>query len=356
MSKLALPTITIDGTEWAYWSWVEFTEALDEAWTLDFGGPWDWTSELMRSTYVPGSFRDVQLRIDGELAFSGQMIDAVPETSDKSSTVSVPCYAHCGALLDITGPFGVVPIEFNKATFETIVDKICTSVDVPYKFAASGAAKFDKIKCEADAKLWDFLAEAAALKDLLLGSTNLGELLIHTAPTGGEVVEHFVQGDAPGFSIVRQGDMQKICTELTPLARAKRNRPAKNASITNRLAFTERRRPHNFMADLAQDNPEHAARGELSRMCGSIASYTQVVPSWYTSSGKPWAAGQFVEVHNPAAMIYDPYRFLVRKVKRVYDLPPDGGEPTQHVELELALPGTYSNTPPERWPWQAVVR
>lgn len=349
MAKIATPKISIAGVDWLYWSWVEFEESLDEPWRLSFGGPWDPNSQLQRATYVPGSFKDVGLKIDDQLVFSGQMIDAVTEGDDSSATISVPCYAHCGALSDITAPDGFAPIEFNGAKIDTVVSKICGAVGVPFKITGPVGAAFEKLKLEPSDKLWDFLAEAAKLRDLLLGSTDRGELLVHVAPQGS-IVERFTQGDAPGFSIARQGDMQQLCTEVTPMAKARKGRAAAKETIKVALGPKGRIRPHCFSADLASDEPDHAARGELARIFGGILEYTLTVPSWFASSGARWAAGQKVEVHYPIAQIYQPYQFTIRKIKFVHEDDPDN-DPTQHAELSLVLPGIYSNSPPERWPW-----
>ena len=85
-------TILIDNQEFAHWNDVEVTLSMDSFDTVQFSAVFDPARKDLRAAFQPFSYKPVQVKLNGELLFTGTMMGVDPSCDPGSGTVQVSAY------------------------------------------------------------------------------------------------------------------------------------------------------------------------------------------------------------------------------------------------------------------------
>lgn len=395
----------INGKKFVFWTNVNITRAIDQVDSVEFGAPFDHTAPGFKETFAPFSYNPIQITIDDAPLFTGTMIDVSPTIGD-SRTISINGYATAGVLGDCTAPVSALPLEFNKLTLKDIAERVAGFFSVAVEFKGDPGAAFDRVACDPDRKVLEFLAELAKQRGFVISSNVSGGLLFWKSE-GGEVVARLKEGVSPLTQITPDFKPQDYYSELTGLAAEEVDRAGSKTTLKTRARMTpeekKRRRdarkglegaardavnakfaaedaakreatkaankknkpakkyskfsveadeaevfrPLIFkITDVDGGDAETATKAKLARMLGNMATYTVALDTWRDANGKIWAPNTRIQIEAPDAMIYGPYIFEVKSVQL------NRTDSSETATLTLALPGSFSGEPPEVYPWE----
>lgn len=338
--------IRIGGQRYRFWDSVTIRRQLDAPDAVTLTGPLNPESATFRETFRPFTFRPVEVTVGGAPQFTGNVVYVDPQITPQSKTVSVSCYASPGVLNDCTPPASVFPVEFDNAALPTIARKLVSPFGIPVIFEDSPGAPFERVECAPGGRIWDFLADLAKQRGLVMGSTPAGALRFLKSQDAGTPVARLQQGQSPLIGVRPTFNPQDYYSHITGLEPAIIGLAGSQYTVRNpRLAGILR--PFTYAVPDTQDADARAAvQARAGRMFGNMAAYTAEVVGWRDAAGDLWAPNTTVAVTAPDAMIYREYAFLVRGV--TFYATGDA----RTAELELAVPGAFSGQIPEVLPWE----
>lgn len=366
----------INGSKFVFWESVSITRNVDTVDAASFTAPFDHTAPGFKENFKPFSYNPVLISVDGKPLFTGTMLSADPNVSEDTKTIDVTCYSKCGVLQDCTMPPETMPLEYNNLNLKEIAEAMAKPFGLSVDFRGDPGAKFGRVACEPDAKVYDFLTDLAKQRGYVISSNESGDLLFWKSVTGTAVAV-LTQGQSPLKSVSPDFKPQEFYSDLTGLApvevgktaakktvkakakkdpkapetpaapKVKAPKPAKKYKKFSTTAETEAYRPYVFKVnDVEGVDVETATKATLSRMLGNMANYTIEVATWRDANGNLWAPNTVLKLSAPDAMIYDYYDFEIKSV----DFSQDSTE--EIATLVLALPGSFSGEPPEVFPWE----
>lgn len=335
------------GKSFKWWSEFELSMGLDSYSAAGFSAPFDPDRREFRDAFRPFSYRTVQVKIGGELMFTGRMMDIEPDVDAKSQSVQVTAYALPDWLSDNTPPSDLLPLEFNKLDIGQIAKRLTEPFGFGVEFATPLGTSFDKAKCEKDQSIQDFLVELAKQRGLVLSDTPAGDLLFRRSAVTGSPVAR-LKGQ-PIVRIVPTFDPRSYYSELTGFASKKSGKSGSKWTEKNPRYLGTNLRTLNFLLDDTDSaDVPHAVRAKLGRMHGNMVSYViEDLPTWRDPAGNLWQPNTTVIVDDPGAMIYGPYEFLIRNV-----VLRESGNGSRTASLGLTLPGSFDGSVPDRLPWE----
>lgn len=337
--------LRINGELWSEWDSLTMNFAIDNVASFTLVAPWDPERADMREAFAPFNYQDFEVEVDGLVMFAGVIVTPTPEKTADGSSMTLTGYAYPGVLQDCDLPADRFPLQWSKQRFREIAESVCEPFGVEVDLMALDGAAFDTVKFDAEKKPWENLCNLAKQRQLLLGSTHRGKLAVRNVPDNvGAEVFSFQPGDAPLADLKPQFKGQEYYSEVTAMGTAKLG--ARGGKNTVRNSRVSRVRPLNFTADKSErgDLPK-AAAAKLSRVIANAISYPLTVPGWRNAFKDLWEPGHYGTVHAPEAMIYKPFRFLIRTVTLSID------ETGWETELGLTLPEAFSEKIPEVLPW-----
>lgn len=365
-------SILIDQEEFTAWPSVDIHLALDTFASVEFEAPFEKDRREFRDLFRPFSFKPVEVRVaaagsGGGLLdavglgaapsnpgriFNGTLLGIDPDADAEKSVVKVSAYSLPGVLQDCMAPADSTPIEFEGLDLREIAKSITAAYGLELDFRAPPGAVFDKVKLDVDRRLFDFLAELAKQRNIVISSTPEGALLCWQSVTGTTPVARLRDDEQPVTKVSASFSPQTYFSEITGFATARKKRKGKNARKGSRFTELNPRltgilRPMSFtLGDTEDAGAPEATRAKLGRMFGNMAQYAVNVATWRDPQGDIWRPNTTVTLLAPDAMVYTESQFLVRTV----DLHQDAEKST--AVLGLVLPGAFSGTVPEVLPWE----
>lgn len=280
----------------------------------------------------------------GAPLFSGTLVDVTPALDDRR-TVAVRCYSLPGVLQDCTAPASALPtLEYDNATLKTVAEGLVRPFGITAKFTAGVGTAFERVACPYDGKIFEFLAKLARDRGLVLSDTPEGALLFQQSMASGRSVAQLREGESPVLAVRPTFAPQEYYSDVTGVERI--------TVGTRGGAHTEKNphlpgvvRPFVFtLADTEGADTGTAVRAKLARMFANAIGYSVDLATWRDPAGALWAPNTTITLEAPGAMIYRPYKFLVRRVT----LSRGSGE---RARLDLILPGTFEGKAPDTLPW-----
>lgn len=366
-------TILIDQEEFSAWPSVDIHLAIDSFSTLDFEAPFEASRREFRDTFRPFTFKPLELRVaapasGGGLAaavglggaqpgnparlFNGTLIGIDPEVDPNKSVVKVSGYSLPGVLQDCPAPAAVVPVEFTGINLRDLAKAITDAYDLDLDFRADPGANFDKVKLDINRKLFDFLAELAKQRNIVISSTADGALLCWQEIGSNAPVARLVEGEQPVTKVAAKFSPQTYYSEITGFVTARKKRngkgPRKGAKFTEINPRLEGiLRPLSFNLDDTEDGGGPAAtKAKLARMFGNMATWSVDIATWRDPKGRLWEPNTTTTLLAPESMVYRETEMLIRTV----DLHQD--DKTETARLGLVLPGAFNGQIPEVLPWE----
>lgn len=385
-------SMLIHGTRFHFWTGVKISLNIDAVASISFSAPFDYNAPGFKKNFAPFGFAPVSIDVDDSRLFTGTMLDVSPVISeDGKKEISVNAYAKCGVLQDCTAPPESMPLEFNKLNLLDIAKKIASYFGVGVVFNADPGPAFDRVACDPDKKVLEFLADLAKQRAFVIGSDENGDLLFSKSSIGG-IVARLEQGFSPLLSVSPDFNPQEYYSHLTGLSPVEVNKPAKKTTVKakksekdekpagagvgsaeiktetkkeskskaekNKTPATYKKftaiedspvyRPLVFKIDDAEGatDVETATKAKLARMLGNMCTYSISVATWFDADGNLWKPNTKLKLKAPDAMIYDFFEFDIKSVELSKD------ESSEIANLTLCLPGSFTGEPPEIFPWE----
>lgn len=348
---MAAPKVSlyIEGKEFANWSRFSITFSLDSYTVVSFDAPFEPSRSEFRETFRPFSYKEITVEIDGVLKFTGYLMHVRPESSPERRRVIVEAYTKPGVLSDCHSPEGVFStLEMRKLKLSEIAGKICQPYSVDVVVEGDELGTFDKVKCEEDQTVHEFLAPLAKQRLFVMNDTPDGKLRFWRAEAGAPVAT-LEEGLPPLGRVTPEFNPQEHYSQITAITDAKRGRKGAKHTIRNPL-FIDPLRAFNFrVTDAEPSEAPGAAGSKLSSMYANIVKYKIELPTWRLPPGDEgsdlYDVNQTIKVKAPSAMIYDYYDLLTSQITLTQE------EDRHSMSAVLSLPGSWSFTFPEKYPW-----
>jgi prophage tail gpP-like protein len=343
--------VLIGGQEFKSWESIKISRSIDSISTVSFDLPFDSSDLALRVAFRPFSYREIIVYIGQSgtvrrrVLFRGTIVDVNPSLTTTSRRLSVSAYAKCGVLTDCTPSAAAFPIQFENAGLTDIAATLAAPFGVGAKVTATQGDVFEQVTCEPDRKIFDFIADLARQRNLILSSNDEGDLLIWREIENQKPVAKLKQGEPPLTSIEGSFTPRDYFSTVTGVEQSTVGVEGEQFTATNeRLRGVIR--PFSFkVTDAAQGALRDAVYSKFGRMFANAASYSITVPTWRDSRGQLWEPNTVVNVFAPDAMIYREYDFLIRSVSFIRNA--DKNE----AVLNLVMPGSFSGRVPDSLPW-----
>ena len=337
--------VLIKGERFRFWDAVRITRSIDGMDTVGFSAPFDANLPGFREIFRPLSFPDVVITVGGDPLFTGVLVSIDPTVGNKARTIQTSGYSRPGVLNDCTSPASAFPLEFNGLNLQDIATALVAPFGLSVVFEASPGPVFDRVAFTPKKKVLAGLAGLARQRNLIISSTQAGELLFTQSIPGGNAVARLRQGETPLVSVVPVFNPQSYYSHLTGIEPVTVGLSGSQFTVKNpRLEGVVR--PLTFdIPDTPGTDAKSAVDAKMGRMFGNAATYSVSVNTWRDSNGLLWRPNTTLRLTAPDAMIYEEFEFLIRKVsfERVKN--------AETATLDLVLPGAFSGGIPEVLPW-----
>lgn len=360
--------LLIENEEFSAWPSIDIITNVDAISAVEFTAPFESDRREFRELFRPFEFKEMEVRIapgedqgasgsllaaavDPTTVFKGRMLGIDPSSTPNSSEVAVTAYSLPGVLQDCTAPTTALPVEFSGLKLDVIARAVADAYGLEVVFEEDPGAAFDKVKLDIEQKQFDFLANLARQRNLVVSSTKAGQLLFQKSIQPGNPVARLAQGSQPLLNVTANFEPQNYFSEMTAFVSARKRRKGVKARKGSNFTVDNPRldvlRPLNFkVPDTEEAGAPEAANAKLGRMFGNVASYQLDLATWRDPQGDLWEPNTTITVNYPDAMIYGEFEFLIRSVQ----LHQDAGN--QNASLNVVLPGSFSGEIPDVLPWE----
>lgn len=392
MSEVVL---LIHGTRFVFWESLEITRDIDAVSSIRLSAPFEYEAPGFKENFKPFGFAPMILLVDGEPLFTGTMLDVSPVVEPGQKTIQVNAYAKCGVLGDCTMPAESMPLEFNKLNLQQIAQRMAEPFNVGVTFIGDPGAAFDRVACEPDKKILEFLTDLAKQRGFIISSAEDGSLLFWKSAQGLPVAR-LQQGESPLTDVTPTFRPQEFYSHMTGLSEVEVAKPATKTTVKSRKEKDDKKlvgdKEHGGLKYEAEEKPkatpktpknksktkapasykkftvqepseayrplvfkiddvegadvETATKAAMGRMLGNMATYQIDVSTWKDPQGNLWAPNTKIMLKAPSAMVYDFYEFEIKSVSLTKD------NESEVATLTLALPGAFNGEPPEVFPWE----
>lgn len=328
--------INVDGRTLSAWGDFSVVRSVDSVDAVEVLTPYNPDKPADVRAFRPFSFAPVGVALDGVRLFTGTLVGVMPRSEPGRRDVQLGCYAVPGTLLDCC-PAPDTPAEFTDQGLAQIARTVCAPFGVSVVFDGPAGAKFDTVALKHTVRAFDFLADLARQRGLLLGSNADGDLVFRRVGLSAPVAT-LSEDLAPVVSVVPTFSPQEYYSHVTGLESVVEGTDGSQYTVKNpRLAGVFR--PHVFAPPLVEGGDMAAAvAAEAGRMLAGAVQYQVTLAAWRTPEGALYSPGDTVRLTAPGAMCPRPFDFLVRSVR----LRSAAGQGGQTAELDLVLPGAFS--------------
>lgn len=337
--------LTIGGRRFRFWESVQITRAIDAVDAVNFSAPFEPDAPHFREVFRPFSYQRAEITVGGERLFTGTMVGVNPSVTADRRTVSVSCYSRPGVLMDCTAPASAYPLEFDYMGLKLIAEELAAPFGISVVFEAAPGAEFERTALEPGQRVYDYLAQLARERNLVLSSTPDGRLLFRRSGKPGRPVAQLREGTSPVAAVAPMFNPQEYYSHLTGLEPITIGLEGAQHTVSN-PHLRGVLRPTTFsLPDTLGVETVEATEAKAGRMFANAAQFRVELATWRTPAGRLWAPNDTVKLEAPGAMVYRPYEFVIRAV----DFYREGR--SESATLTLVLPGAFDGSIPEVLPW-----
>lgn len=350
-------SLSIDGQRFRFWEKVRITRAIDAIDVIEFSAPFEHDAPGFRETFVPFSYKPLTVAVGGEPLLTGTLLTVSPELTPTRKSFVVGGYSTPGVLNDCTASAASpAELEFTGLTLDVIAESLAKpfGISVVFRddpgdaqFASSGSSEFgpDPVSIQPGQRVFSFLADLAKQKNLLVSSSPTGQLVFQRGLQAGETVANLRQGESPLTSVKPFFNAQEYYSHVTGIESVFMGIGGSQFTVLNeRLKGVIR--PFTFtVPDLQGGSVVEAIEAKAGRMFANAASYSVEVATWRDPKGRLWEPNTFINLEAPDAMVYEPFKFIIRSIVFNRD------RSSEKATLNLVLPGSFSGEIPESLPW-----
>lgn len=340
--------LKIEGERFRFWETISIERRIDSFDIIEFSAPFDSELPSFRQLFEPFSFKTADFSINGDLLFTGRLVNVDPIVDNNQKIIAVSGYSLPGMLNDCTAPASLFPnTEFTGQKLEEISQTLINPFGLLQEFNADPGAVFERVYLEPGKTILSFLSEIARQRNLIISNTPEGRLLYTKSIESGQPVAIFEQGRSPLLSVVPNFSPQNYFSHITGIEPTIVGIQGQKYTVKNDF-LNGVVRPFTFsVPDTLDADVKLAVEAKTGRMFGNMVSYEIEVNTWFDSNGDAWKPNAILRLTAPDAMIYEPYDFLIKSVGLAKD------SDTETAFLELVLPGSFNGTIPDKLPWAA---
>lgn len=315
---------------------------------FSFSSEWNAESPVLREIFRPFAYPVFDVYFNNDLVFKGIIMPPSPKISPSAETITVQGYPVCGVLVDSCLPPSLFPAEYSGLDLKTIAETVCEPFGITVTVKGDVGAAFEKVDCELEDKVWEFLSKLAEQRGMYLTNTLDGNLLIYK-PENEAVSATFKQGDAPFISCVPEFDGQKMYSHVTGYTKTSSENDSQTYTYENNLLIKRGvlRCYGKAIDDAEEGTIEDSVKALAGKMFADCVKYKLSVSGHRDKNGKLYRENMAVSVLAPGAEIYKETKFLADSVTLKRD--DQGGETTEFL---LVLPGSRDGKLPEAYPWE----
>ncbi len=337
--------ILIDGKRFRFWTNVRVTRSVDAMDTVQLMSPFESDNKDFRSIFKPFSFKKITVTVGGSPIFTGTMIGVNPSLENGQKIVNVSGYSLPGVLNDCTAPASSFPLEFNEQGLKDIAQKLASPFGLSVTFNAEQGAPFERVACNPDKKILEFIAELARQRNLIISSNSRGSLLVWKSIDTGTPLAKLEQGSSPVLSVTSMFNPQNYYSNITGIEPVSIIGSGSQFTVKNNLCNGVIR-PLTFnVLDTDSGGIKKAVESKVGRMFGNMVTYSVTVNTWRDPQGYLWNPNTLINLLAPDAMVYNEYIFLIRSVSF------ERQDNQETAVLNLVIPGAFSGKIPESLPW-----
>jgi len=337
-------TAKIDNQEFKFWDSIKLSRNIATFDTFAFGAPYEPDNSLLQNSFIPLSFKQIEIFVDDELFTTATILPVDPELSD-NNRIAVSGYALPGILNDCSIPFDKYPLEFNNQTLEQIANTIAGFFDLSVVFTENSGAAFERVAIETNKKPFAFLIELAQQRGFLISNTEKGELKFFKASTDLTQSTTLIAGKTPLQSVKAQINPQSFYSSVTGLAAAPYGFEAESVTVENPLlSGVNRPFVYKVTQDLTGADLQKAVKWKAGTMFAAALRYSISVQGWRDENGDLWRPNKFINLTAPRAFVNKETTFLIENVNL------NRGQ-SDTAELSLVLPESRRGEIPKTLPW-----
>lgn len=338
--------ILINGKRFRFWDSVRIQRSLDAMDIVEFGAPLDVDLPGFKDAFRPFKYKPTDITVNGAPLFTGAMVSPVPVIDTDRKVVSVSAYSLPGVLNDCTSPASAFPLEFNGQNLREISNTLAEPFGLSVILDDAPGAVFERVAAEPGQRVLAFLIGLAQQRNLVVSSTQRGELLFQRSADAGEPTAQLVQGVSPLLKVTPFFTPQEYYSDLTGVEPVVVGSLGSQFTVKNPL-LKGVVRPLTFKVnDTKNADLKSAVQAKAGRMFGNMVSYSiGPIPTWRDANGELWEPNKTVSLHAPDVFVFEPYNFIIRSVEFFKD------KKSETATLNVVIPGSFSGKVPEKLPW-----
>lgn len=337
--------IYIDGKRFEFWDDLVIKRSIDSLDVISFTAPFEYDAPGFRETFVPFSYKPLRVLVGNDVLLTGTILANKPAIDAERNVIQVSGYSLPGVLNDCMASSNSYPLEFKNVTLKDIARAISKPFGLSVDFQSDPGDVFTSVKLKPHEKPLSFLSDLARKRNLIVSSTNNGKLRFWNSKPALDPVSNLEVGKSPLLDVVPEFNEQDFFSHVTGLSFAATGVPGE--PYTDKNPYLEGvYRPFTFGASNTDNsNIKVTVGAKVGRMYANMASFTVNVSTWRTKQRGLWEPNTTVQLFAPQAMIYKPFKFLIRSVelKRTSN--------SETATLNLILPGSFAGKAPESLPW-----
>ena len=177
--------VKVSGKFYDFFSEVKYTKALDSvAAVFSIKCSFEGSNKVHRELFRPLSFNPVEIYSNNnKLLLRGYVLNYSFKSSSKPELATLTGYSSSGVLQDVNTPLDAYPLEKNGMTLAEITESLLRLFDIKYTFSSNIANEMNEVYEKAVAtpteKIGIYLARLAKQRDIILSSTNDGNLYFY---------------------------------------------------------------------------------------------------------------------------------------------------------------------------------
>jgi len=341
-------SIIIDGKKFTGFTGYEINLLCDSFDTFSFSAPYDLAVKGLKEAITPFAFKNCAVYYLGELLFKGYLLTPDPELQAGATEITLQGYPLCGVLNDCTVPPSKYPIEYYNVTLKDIADPIADVYGIKIIYKDGPGDPFTEVSIEPNEKVLSFLLKLSQQRKFLFTNDENGRLVFYKVKKEN-VFMQFKQGNTPLLSITPHFNAQGFYSHITGHTKSDTLLEALSYTFENKYLINKGITRHEtILVDDAETKTdlENAVKAHAGRMFADCISYNLKCDTHLNSDKKLFKKGMTVCIEAPGAMISRQTNFIARNIKLLRDTN------SKTAELELVLPGSFTDDPPEVLPWE----
>ena len=333
--------LVIDGQDLSGWTGATIDMSIATiADAFSLSAPFDPADSKIRSLLRPFAYQEIMLYIGDEPLLTG-ILESVEGTIESGErTLTIQGRSKTGQIVDcsIDGP-----LEHSGLTLAAIARQVCRPFGVTVR-ADTDSPAIEHARAEYGETVASYLGRLAAVRNILLGSSFKGELILASAVAlkSAPVRASLVEGTAPVLSVRASFDSTSRFSRYRAATQFA-GEPDIIGTVTDPAIKLTRPRLA-LVPDSDIDPNQTAARLRAEANVKAITA-TVTVAGWKRPDGERWSERQAVTLKAPSAMLPTETAWIISSAS--YKLDASG----QSVTLDLVLPETYAGENPKATPW-----